>query len=500
MRWIPLLALCIAVPLMFSTMSGIAAAQDHDQTLQSLLADARAAQSGGDYPHAAEAYRKAVAFDPTIPELWANLGLMDYESGNHSEAISSFQRAIHLNASLFVPQLFLGLEYLQSNKAEAALPHLQTAVKLNPNDPQAIRSLAEAHASLGQIEEALDLDLQAIRLNSNEGSLWFDLGTAYLQQVENDARLMTSVYNDSAYVKFRSAEVLAAEGKLTEAERAYNGAIALAQPLPCGFAELGITLLRQQETSAAQKQFERELHAGDHCGLATLGLAMVDVVSGRDADALDKLAPVANADPAFVGFALPMFRGAVSPEQVKSLIAGAKSRADASSLPDLIASAFSSDEILPGWTDSDANPSAGAEAQSPSSARRLASEGKYSGCNQALRQDPDNESAGQLQLLAYCSFYATDFETTSRAAQKLKKDQATRAQGLYWESRADQNLAVQALDRAGDIDANSPRMHVLLGDVFRQQHHWDEAEAEYRKAIVLDPKSHSARLSLAITL
>ena len=57
-----------------------------------------------------------------------------------------------------------------------------------------------------------------------------------------------------------------------------------------------------------------------------------------------------------------------------------------------------------------------------------------------------------------------------------------------------------ALIHAGEIDADSPRMHVLLGDVFRQKRRWQDAEAEYRKAVALDPKSHAARLSLAIVL
>jgi predicted Zn-dependent protease len=43
-------------------------------------------------------------------------------------------------------------------------------------------------------------------------------------------------------------------------------------------------------------------------------------------------------------------------------------------------------------------------------------------------------------------------------------------------------------------------MHVLLGDVFREKRRWEEAETEYRRAIALDPKGRSARLSLAITL
>ncbi len=86
------------------------------------------------------------------------------------------------------------------------------------------------------------------------------------------------------------------------------------------------------------------------------------------------------------------------------------------------------------------------------------------------------------------------------AAQRLKANPVTLVQGLYWESKADQALAIAALTRAGEIDADSPRMHVLIGDVFRQKRKWDNAEAEYRKAVSLDPESRVARLSLAIVL
>jgi tetratricopeptide (TPR) repeat protein len=477
-------------------------AQEHDQIVQSLLVDARAAQARGDFAKAAESYRKTLALEPDIPELWANLGLMDHEAGNHAEAITSFQRAIRLDSSLFVPQLFLGLEYLQSNKAEAALPHLEIAVELNPQDPQAIRSLAEAYATLGNVEKAIDLDWRAMQLNANNGSVWFDLGSSYLQQVENDARLMTSAYGDSPYVKLRKAEVLATEGKLIEAESAYRAAITARQSLPCAFAELGITLLREGETSAAREQFERELKTEEHCQLATLGLAVADVLSNKADDAVDRLIVVAKADPGFIRVSLPLFRSAVLPEHVKSFAAAVRARFDGSASTDLaslIENALSSDDVVTAGRIEEES----ASSPSPSSladAQHLASEGQYGSCTQALKADSQSADSGHLKLLAFCSFYTGDYLTTSRAAQKLKGSPETRVQGLYWESKASQNLSVQALGRAGEIDANSPRMHVLLGDVFRQQHHWDEAEAEYRKAIALEPKSHSARLGLVITL
>jgi predicted Zn-dependent protease len=106
----------------------------------------------------------------------------------------------------------------------------------------------------------------------------------------------------------------------------------------------------------------------------------------------------------------------------------------------------------------------------------------------------------QQQVLALCSFSTRDYRTTSIVAERLKSNPATAAEGLYWESRSDQKLAVSALVRAGEIDPDSPRLHVLIGDAFRQQRRWSDAEDEYRKAVALDSKSRAARLSLAIVL
>ena len=184
-----------------------------------------------------------------------------------------------------------------------------------------------------------------------KGDLWFDLGTAYLQQVETDARLMTSAYRDSPFVNLRSAEVLAEEGKLIDAEGAYKAAIAFAPPVPCGFAEFGITLLRQQKIAAAREQFEHEtpnwvLIAGWRVSVWRLLM----LSQGDQEAALSRIASIATADPGFVRSSLPLFRGAVTAEQVKSLIDAARTKptpASSVDLANLIEGAFLSDETPP---------------------------------------------------------------------------------------------------------------------------------------------------------
>jgi tetratricopeptide (TPR) repeat protein len=71
---------------------------------------------------------------------------------------------------------------------------------------------------------------------------------------------------------------------------------------------------------------------------------------------------------------------------------------------------------------------------------------------------------------------------------------------LYWETRSAQKLAIEALARASAIDSNSPTLHVLLGDVYRQRRYYPDAEQEYRKAMALQPEDTGAMLGLSLTL
>jgi tetratricopeptide (TPR) repeat protein len=497
------LALGAAIAFTQFAVNAIAYAEEPPQTIQSLLEEARAAQSRGEFSAASEAYRRAVALDPSVAELWANLGLMDHESGRHEEAIRSFKEAVKLNPALFVPQLFLGIEYLGFKKPETAIPFLEKAEKLNPDDPQAALNLGKAYAMMDRSDRAAAAYLRVIRLAPNNGNAWLSLGMAYLQQVEDDARLMTSTYSHSPYVGLRTAETFADEGKLVDAENAYRAVVASSPAALCAHAEFGITLLRAKKSAEAHEQFETESRSESHCGLSSLGVAVAAASDGHPDEAVEDLASIAMADPGFVQSSLHLFRGALPDDQAKVLADLARSRQSAGDLSvdlgSIIEQTLLSETVSGQGVDESRTPELTSEAP-PSEAERLYAAGKYAACDRALKPALEKLDRAQQQLLASCSFYTGDFATTTMAAERQKEDPVTMVQGLYWETKADQKLAIAALNRAGEIDADSSRMHVLLGDIFRQKRRWDEAEMEYRKAVDLDPKSHAARLSLAIVL
>ncbi len=119
-----------------------------------------------------------------MPELWANLGLMQQEAGDIASAVPSFQQANHLNPSLYVPNLFLGNDYVRTGKAPEAIPFLTKAEKTNKTDPQAPLALGRAYYAMGKFSTAAQEFERAVALDPKLGAAWFALGIARLNQVE----------------------------------------------------------------------------------------------------------------------------------------------------------------------------------------------------------------------------------------------------------------------------------------------------------------------------
>jgi len=501
-------AALVALMAAVSTAAMGANQDDNSERLQSYVAAAQQAAARKDFSAAADSYRKAIQLSPQTAELWADLGLMYHETGNYDEAVKSFSEAARLNSSLYVPQLFLGIDNLTLKRTETAIPFLERAEKLNPADPQAPLTLGRALAIAGNGNRSSDAYWRALALAPDNGNAWFGLGMAYLQEVDTDARVMTSTYKDSTYSNLRTGELFAEQGKLVQAARAYKTTLSVASPPPCSHAGYGIVLLRQKALAEAKEEFDRESHSNSGCPLTSLGLAALQLLQGDTENALRKLIAIWKADPGFLQESLPLLRDGISAEQTEKLLSLAKdwqaSQEISADFVELIETGLQSDSpVSAALTEPGADVPGRKQAAitpSPTDPEKLYLSGQFRKCSESLRPRLSVLPEKSLLLLAPCAFYTGDYRTAALAARRLTISATTRQTGLYWESRADERLAIAALTRAGEIDANSPRMHVLLGDVYRQKRRWEDAESEYRKALVLEPEDRSGRLGLAIAL
>jgi tetratricopeptide (TPR) repeat protein len=477
--------------------------QQPASSLESLVAAAQQAQAAHDYAAAENAYRQALRIEPNMPELWANLGLMEQQAGDIPGALQSFSRANRLNPSLYVPNLFLGIDNLRAGKAAQAIPFLVNAVKTNKSDPQAPLALGRAYISTEKFSAAAQQLTRATALDPKLGQAWFALGMARLDQVEQDARKMTIEGKDSSFAGAIYAESLEKQARFGEAASLYRSLLNSNPQPPCLRSELGISLTREHEQTGAASEFAAERAAHPECGLALLGQARIALDSNENERAVELLNELWSRDHGFVESNAAILLEGLPGEKASAVAA---SLTQASSLvPDDLRNALLAAFNVSNQDSKDravgTQPAPPQVAGSGSASNRTANElytaGQFRQCELLLDAAPVAGNADKLRQLAECAFFAGDNQRASSAATALEALQPHSLEALYWAIQANERLALESLGRFQQLDPDSAKSHVLLGDIYHQLERYDDAQTEYMKALALEPGDPAAMLGLA---
>jgi len=471
--------------------SGLLLSQQPD-AFESLLASAQQAQARSEFDSAAEFYRQAVKLHPEVPEIRTNLGLMYYQTGKDQRAADEFRAAIRLQPSLFVPNLFLGLADLRLKRYEEAIPHLKQAAVSKPSEAQAQLGLGAAYRATGQPRLAIASYSQAVQLDGANAEARYHLGVAYLEQVEADARILLTRHKDSGYLQALIADNFADQHAWMQADEAYKKAVGSAT-CPVGtHAGYGFVLINRHDLAGA----ERELKAGlknDPASLtAKLGFARLRIEQGQAARAADELEEIFETNAAFLQTSSQRFDTGLAQDKRLELqrILGEKSPPASEEVA----------RILRGETP-DAKTHPAMSGDSP--AQNVA--GAHTSLKYGQRGDSRSHRIRQLQAknpkwLVSCAYQTGQYQLAFDAAAKLAASTDTEAEGLYWETKSAQRLATRTLAEASEMDSTSPKLHVLLGDVYRQQRLFPDAEQEYRKALAIQPNDTGALFGLSLGL
>lgn len=468
------------------------AQQEQKVTLESLLAAAQQAQAGSDYVAAAKAYKQAVVIRPDVPELWANLGLMEHENANYTGAIESFQHAYKLKPSLYVPNLFLGIDLTHTGKAREAIPFLLTAEKIKDTDSQPHLALGRAYASLQEYSLAAHEFTQVIHLDPKQSTAWFSLGIAYLDEVEADARTMSEKEQDSPYAKALFAESLATQSRYLEAVDLYKSVTAASVQPPCMHAQLGFVYLKQHDTAGAAKAFEAEDKMVPACSLADLGRARLSIDANNNDEGMKLLMQMWRRDPGFVRAHISTFVEGTPAVENANFSTFVMQEHSSGEIPDglyaVLLSALQGTAHQPEEA-ADKNP-ADRTAGTPEAAY---ASGHYEQCASETSGSLKTKDQTGRRLLAACAFLTGNYELSSRAASGLSSS----AEALYWSIRSNEKLAFQALEKYEQLEPNSERSHLLLGDIYIQRERYDDGRVEYQKVLDSSPNDPAALLGLA---
>lgn len=481
------------------------------ETPENLYGRAQEAQRRGDYRAAAEIYEAILKLEPRLAEVHANLGLMHHLLGEYAAAISDFQAALHEKPQLFVPNLFLGLDLLQVQKPREAVPYFERAHELNPRDEQAVLGLGRAYTELRDLCKARASYDDAVRLNPRNPDAWFGLGLTYVRLEEGDVVRLAKGDLDSPYFQALGAQSLAQQGHLNDAIRKYRKLVGSQSGPPCLRADLGFALVQQGEFTDARQEFQAELRDHPSCLTARLGLARVAADRGDMTVALGELSQVWQTDRDFLSANAPKLWHGFSTEKIEALERGLKD----TSAPDvpaglrdalLVALARWRRETVEIFAKETTNSLEGsaqpishltAQTAAHTRAAHFYSQGRYTACRESLEPFLSKLVLQDMLLLAQCAYDSGDFRTSFLAGQQAIAIDTQSPAARYWRIKASQILAVNALVQAGLAEPNSPKVHVLLGDVYRDRQNFKEAEAEYRKAIELKPRDAAAHMGLA---
>lgn len=486
---------CITL-LFLLLLAGYTFGQQDNSSLDTLLTAAQQAQAANNYAAAAASYEQAVKLRPEVPELWANLGLMQHETGDYAKAVQSFEHALRLKPSLYVPNLFLGIDDVNTGKAKEAIPLLEKAQKMNANDPLPSLTLGRAFSSVGEYSSAIRELRRALRIDPKQSSAWFDLGIAQLHQVETDARTMTEAHADTPWAKALFAESLVKQSRYKEADALYKNILAAQDQPPCIPAEAGWLALKQGNTEPAEAQFKSELSEHAECGMALLGLARLRVNAGENAAAMQLLAQLWSRDHGFFLTNAPQLLDGLSQEQMQSFLNEAAQQQASGKIDAAFFNALTQPAQNPEYmSDDTVKPALSAARNEAAQAYKA---GQDSRCAAFLKAGVEHESADTLKLLAACSFFAGDYGVAYDAGRALAAQPSQeQAEALYWSIKANERLAYESLDRFQQLEPNSARTHILLGDIYRQRERYDDAQKEYEKALALSPNDTAALLGLA---
>ncbi len=483
-----LAALCVCLLLSASA----AIAQAASDAFEAHVAEAVKAQSAGNLTTAIAEYKSALAIRPKAAEIWANLGLMQHQAGDREGATASFTQAHLLQPKLFVPVFFLGLENLQAGKKDEAVHYLTAAQKIQQDDPNVPMYLGQAYFDLKRFDEAATSYAAAVKLNPANGEAWYRLGISHLESAEADSGRLARANRKSPFFKALAADSLGSQGKVERAAAAYREVLAAPVRPPCMRSSLGFVLLRQGQFAEAAAEFQQDLNEGG-CLQAQLGMLRLAFEKDQAGVSLSPLSALWTTDRGFVESHGSLLSTGLTPEQFTALDKGLAS-ASFSGLPPSDAAKLRAS--LHGAHGEMTDQIILKPATSASASDDFRS-GRYQLCVSRLRPPLATLPRNKVSMLAACSFFTGDYATTLDAARNLRRSRELEDEGLYWSIRANQELAVECLLRAGETASDSIRLHELLAETYRDMNQYGAAEAEYTTALHMNPNDFIALLGAA---
>jgi tetratricopeptide (TPR) repeat protein len=194
--------------------------------------------------------------DPNNPKLHVALGLAYWDRNDYPHALEAFQRAVKVGPSSAEAHNWLGVAILEKSDLPGAIAEFRKAVSLDPKSTRAYTNLGSALAKSGELGEAVEAFQKALALEPGSLAAHMNLGVALREKGDAEGALqhlrrVASANPANANVQYELGQTLRQAGDLTGAIAAFEKALEIDPELREGYYALGVAL--KQQSAAARK-------------------------------------------------------------------------------------------------------------------------------------------------------------------------------------------------------------------------------------------------------
>ena len=419
-----------------------------------LFEQAQQAAQTDDQSKAADFYREITAIDPTIAEVWSNLGMALYQQDRYKESVAAFERAATLKPELLAPHLFAGLAYQKMGEAAKALGPLKAALILEPNQQEATVALSDAYAQTHQFDASVLLLKRALKRDPGSESLGSNLAVTYLDWATDVGTALRRT--SSIYGRLLSDRVHAANGSQS-VEGDLRNTVAFAPTSVEARLALARFLIESQPTTEKLPTSEEQIEAARKLSPGNPDVTAMEIrlaiAYGDIPRATALLQVVAHDDPAFA-----------------------------------LANLDSLAEGLPG------EESIRIKQQAASSITMLSSDlNSFSSKLAALEHIKSERPLNAAEDADYASA-AWHLHRYEEALSELAIKHRIDAANQYWLFRTCEALGKKALEQTLTAHPDSVPSHLLLADFAIQQDNFKAARSQYEAALSLRPHDPDIKL------
>ncbi len=226
--------------------------------VDSLHAEAAAAEAKGDLSTAIEKYRAILKIDPRLAPAYNNLGALYFKEGQFHDAAEVLERGLKIDPSMSSASALLGLSLFQMGEYRKAQPHLEAAVKAHPSDNNAELMLVNDLTKQGQFEAAAIHLQQLSKREPDDERVWYLLGRVYMQLSEQALGKINQINPDSVWAHEISAELMESMKNYNGAIVEYKKALEIAPKQPGLHFKLGDVYWSLSQWDNAAEQFQME--------------------------------------------------------------------------------------------------------------------------------------------------------------------------------------------------------------------------------------------------